>query len=256
MNKRYRILHLFADLLDFDGTRGDMLYFLSRLTSYGISYEYVAHHVGEHVDVNAFDFVYAGVCPQKYEMLYLHHLQQDVIGLKSYIERGKPILAIEQSFLFLGTELIADGMRMPLLGVLPFSLEQLDDYAIGNILIETKSDAFTSKINGFINTRFAFTLPTSTLLQPFGTVRLGIDFLWERGYEGIKYKNFIGTQLRGPILPRNYDLTDYLIKVMLGVHILPVIDVKLEQAAKDKLTADCEAFIANGEQKKEYIYIS
>jgi hypothetical protein len=256
MDKRYRILHLFADLLDFDGTRGDILYFLSRLKTYDISYEYVAHHVGEQVDVASFDFVYAGVCPQKYESLYLHHLRQDVKGIQTYIERGKPLLAVEQSFLFLGHELITDGMRTPLLGVLPFNVEQLDHYAIGNMLVEMKRTDFDSKINGFINTRYTFILPPSSAFAPFGTVRLGVDFLWERGFEGMQYKNFIGTQLRGPILPRNYDLTDYLIKVMLGVHILPPIDAALEQAAKAQLTTDCEAFIASGEQEKEYIYIS
>jgi len=256
MTKQYKILYLCADLLDFDGTRGDMLYFISRLKAYNIAYVYVEHQLGEPVDLTDFDFVYAGVCPQKYEDLYLSHLRTDVKGIAAYIASGKPMLAIEQSFLFLCQALHTPIDTINLLGVLPLTITQLEHYAIGNILWQSNSADFNSKINGFINTRYYFDLGQDETLAPLGQIRLGIDFLWERGFEGIRYQNFFGTQLRGPILPRNYDFADYLIKLMLQVTALPRLDSTIEAEAKEKLTVDCESFIASGEQKKSYIYVS
>ena len=32
--------------------------------------------------------------------------------------------------------------------------------------------------------------------------------------EGIHYKNLLGTYLHGPILPKNHELTDYLLEGM------------------------------------------
>lgn len=257
MKETYRILYLCSDLLDFDGTRGDVLYLVSRMKQRGIGVEVIEHQLGEKIDVTEFDFIYGGVCPQKYEALYLKHLKEDITGLKEYIMNGKPMLAVEQSFLFLMKELTTEEKEAEeLLGVLPITIEKRKGYTIGNVLLDVKLDDFHSKINGFINTRYYFSLcEKAKTIKAFGDILLGIDFLWERGYEGIVYKNFFGTQLRGPLLPRNYDFCDYFIEKITGETLAP-IPSELEQKAKDKLTADCERFIESGEQKKEYVYIN
>lgn len=256
--KVYNILYLCHDLLDFDGTRGDMIYFLHRLSEHGIAYTYKEHLVGEKIDVRNYDFIYAGVAPQKYEKLYLKCLLEDVTGLSEYIEAGNVMLAVEQSFLFLGTSLEKDGEKQPLVGALPLEIKEMSEYTIGNILLDTvlqhdEKIKLDSKINGFFNSKYTFVGDKN--LQYFGKILLGQGYLWERGYEGFVYKNFIGTQLRGPILPRNYDVCDYLIEAMVGQK-LPSVSSHLEKKAKEKLTEDCEAFIESGEQKKEYVYVS
>ena len=256
--KEYDVLYLCHDLLDFDGTRGDMIYFLHRLSEHGIKYRYKEHLVGEKIDVGNYDFIYAGVAPQKYEKLYLKCLLEDITGLSEYIEAGKAMLAVEQSFLFLGTSLEKDGEKQSLVGALPLEIKEMKEYTIGNILLDTtlqqgEGIKLQSKINGFFNSKYTFAGDGNS--QHFGNVLLGQGYLWERGFEGIVYKNFIGTQLRGPLLPRNYDVCDYLIETMVGQK-LPNISSNLEQKAKEKLTQDCEAFIESGEQKKEYVYVS
>ena len=257
MKETYNILYLCSNLLDFDGTRGDVLYLMSRLKERGIQAQVTEHLLGEKIDVTDFDFVYGGVCPQKYEDLYLKHLREDITGLKEYIEAEKPMLAVEQSFLFLMKELqMESAPTEPLLGVLPIVVKRNKHYTIGNVLMEVKEGEFTSKINGFINTRYYFALcEKAKAFKPFGDILLGIDYLWERKYEGIVYKNFVGTQLRGPLLPRNYDLCDWFIEKITGEKLVP-IPSELEEKAKAKLTADCERFIETGEQKKEYVYIN
>ena len=261
MKQEIKIAYLFSDLLDFDGTRGDVLYMVHRLQEHGFTVQITDHLVGETIDVREFDFVYAGVCPQKYETLYLTHLKKDVVGLAEYIESGKVMLAVEQSFLFLGKTRTYKKEVTELLQILPFTVEQLDHYAIGNLLLNVQIADFSSKVNGFINTRYQFQTikgeqSGNAQSHPLGNILLGIDFLWKRGNEGYCYKNFIGTQLRGPVLPRNYDFCDYLISMIVGENVLGNLPSKLEMAAKAKITADCEAFIESGEQKKEYVYVS
>ena len=54
--------------------------------------------------------------------------------------------------------------------------------------------------------------------------------------EGIHYKNLLGTYLHGPILPKNHELTDYLLKAACerkGIPFEPVeLDNTEEEAAK------------------------
>lgn len=257
MNKKYKLVSLCHDLLDFDGSRGDMLYFMSRLDAYGIAYEVLMHNTGDAIDINDFDFVFMGVPPQKYEDLLLKQMLQKISGFKEYIESGKVMFAVDQSFLFLGKALVIGDKQKTLCDVFPFYVFQQADYIVGNILLENeKSREMYDNINGFFNSRYAFELPKFAGYEPLGKILLGKDYLWERGHEGLIYKNFIGTQLRGPVLPRNYDLCDDLIRRMTGEKELPTIDSDLEIAAKDQLTKDCQHFIETEEQKKEYVYVS
>ena len=47
--------------------------------------------------------------------------------------------------------------------------------------------------------------------KPLGKVLYGSGNDGKTGYEGIVYKNVIGTYLHGPLLPKNPQLADWLI---------------------------------------------
>ncbi|GBU10562.1 glutamine amidotransferase [Erysipelotrichaceae bacterium] len=251
--KKLEILYLCEDLLDFDGTRGDMLYFLSQLEARNIAYTLTKHQTTEKISVSNYDFIYAGVVPQKYEKLYLSALKENISDLNTYIDSGKVMLAIEQSFLFL-CKSITEGEY---LNFLPYTIVKEANYTIGNILLDVNivgenGKKFKSKINGFVNSRYHVSIPNK---EKFGKIRLGQGYFWESMQEGAVYKGLIGTQLRGPILPRNFDLCNYIIEQITKKELAP-IDNLLEKKAKEQLTADCQRFIDSGEQKKEYTYIS
>ena len=48
--------------------------------------------------------------------------------------------------------------------------------------------------------------------KAFGKVLYGSGNDGESGYEGVIYKNVIGTYLHGPLLPKNPQVCDYLIE--------------------------------------------
>jgi CobQ-like glutamine amidotransferase family enzyme len=78
---------------------------------------------------------------------------------------------------------------------------------IGNITI--KSDLFKTPITGFENHGGRTTIGAD--VTPLGAVVNGFGNDGNSGYEGISYKNVIGTYLHGPLLPKNPEVCDYLL---------------------------------------------
>ena len=97
---------------------------------------------------------------------------------------------------------------------------------IGDIVIEANlGEEKLSKIVGFENHGGRTYLQSG--FSPFGKVLKGHGNN-DEGYEGARYKNWFGTYLHGPILPKNPNLADYLIKLALDVDKLETIDNNLE----------------------------
>ncbi len=91
-----------------------------------------------------------------------------------------------------------------------YTLDQKQNRLTGDIVIE--SDTFGT-IVGFENTRMMKHHDFGTL----GHVTFGYGNNDEDKKEGIHYKNLLGTYLHGPILPKNYEITDYLLEKLVNV---------------------------------------
>ena len=76
------------------------------------------------------------------------------------------------------------------------------------------------------------------LITALGKVLYGSGNDGKTGYEGVVYKNVIGTYLHGPLLPKNPQLADWLIAHALEqkygkeVRLAPLDDTE-EKAAND-----------------------
>lgn len=72
--------------------------------------------------------------------------------------------------------------------------------------------------------------------RPLGKVLYGSGNDGESGYEGVVYKNVIGTYLHGPLLPKNPQLADWLIaralekKYNKKVELAPLDDSQEKEA--------------------------
>ena len=81
--------------------------------------------------------------------------------------------------------------------------------------------------------------------KPLGRVLYGSGNDGKTGYEGVVYKNVIGTYLHGPLLPKNPQLADWLILKALerkygsGVKLAPLDDSQ-EKEANDYI---CRRFL-------------
>ena len=104
---------------------------------------------------------------------------------------------------------------------------------ISNIVL--KSDLFDMPIVGFENHGGRTFIGNN---KPLGKVLYGSGNDGQTGYEGVVYKNVIGTYLHGPLLPKNPQLADWLITQALRrkygeIPMLEPLDDIQEKEAND-----------------------
>lgn len=130
--------------------------------------------------------------------------------LKKLVEDEIPGLYICGAYQFLGKYYkTAEGKKLPGLGIFPAYTENPGDKAprlIGNIVVERHGDIFV----GFENHGGRTYLDDPSLA--YAKVVKGFGNNGEDLTEGIIYKNSIGSYLHGPILPKNSEIADWLIK--------------------------------------------
>ncbi|MGF7535762.1 glutamine amidotransferase [Bacillus mexicanus] len=206
ITKKLTLYHFFPDKLNLYGDRGNIICLKKRCEWRGI--ELIVREVSEtdNLDMSDMDLFFIGGGSDREQSLATNELQKIKDTLKEKIESGVPGLTICGGYQFLGTEYIdANGNRLETLGILDFKTEAKNPRLIGNVLI--KSDQF-GKVVGFENHGGR----TYHNYETLGVVEKGFGNEDNDKKEGIVYKNLIGTYLHGPILPKNPEVADFLVK--------------------------------------------
>lgn len=153
------------------------------------------------------------------------------------IENNKVLLAVCGGYQLLGKKYIdKNGNTIPGLGIFDYeSIHSQNDRITGNIILKTKLNIKPNTLVGFENHGGR----TFSKYPPLGQVLTGKGNNDLDKTEGAIYKNYIGTYLHGPILPKNPQLADYLILKALQnkyeINKLEPLDDKIELAAHDKV---------------------
>ena len=116
------------------------------------------------------------------------------------------MIAICGGYQLLGKYYKTDQGMINGLDLVDMYTEQGDGRLIDNIVL--KSELFDMPIVGFENHGGRTCIKEN---QPLGKVLSGAGNDGVSGYEGVIYKNVIGTYLHGPLLPKNPQLADWLI---------------------------------------------
>ena len=162
------------------------------------------------------DLLFMGGAQDKQQKIVAEDLK-DKVGTFSQIIRDEiPGLYICGAYQFLGKYYKeANGTIIPGLGIIDVYTENPNtERLIGNIAIMPKiEDLKNSVFVGFENHGGRTYLGKD--VKPFGNVLVGFGNNGKDKTEGAIYKNSICTYLHGPILPKNPELCDYLIKTAL-----------------------------------------
>lgn len=208
--KKLTLYHFFPDKLNLYGDRGNIICLKKRCEWRGIELNIKEVSETDNLDMNDMDIFFIGGGSDREQSLATNQLKKIKETLKEKIESGVPGLTICGGYQFLGTEYIdANGNKLETLGILDFKTEAKKPRLIGNVLI--KSDRF-GRVVGFENHGGRTYHNYDTL----GKVEKGYGNEDIDKKEGIVYKNLIGTYLHGPILPKNPEIADFLIKQALG----------------------------------------
>ena len=238
---KLEICILYPDLLNSYGDTGNSTILAHRAKEHGI--ETQIHHVSlaDEFDSELYDIVLVGGGQFHEQSIVAEDLRKDKgVLLKEYVNAGKVALLICGAYQLSGEYYVDDkGEREEGLGILPIYSESGDERMIGDLVIEDSKETVYIGFENHLGKTYIGDL------EPLGKVISGFGNNGEDGYEGCRFKNTIGTYLHGPLLAKNPELSDWMIKTaleLLGHEVeLASLDDSWEQAAKDMIMQRLES---------------
>ena len=222
--------HLYPDLLNLYGDRGNIQCLKKRCQWRGIGAEVHAYERDTVIDFAALDIILLGGGSDREQMLVSEKLLSCKKELKSYVEDGGVVIAVCGGYQLLGDYYQTEEQKIPGLSLVEMYTKQGKKRLVGNIILS--SERFSMPVVGFENHGGRTCLGDC---KPFGKVLCGKGNDGKSGYEGVVYKNVIGTYLHGPLLPKNPQVADDLITRALerkyGCAALTRLDDREEEAA-------------------------
>lgn len=215
---KIEICHLYPDLLDLYGDRGNIMVLSARTQWRGIESEIQKVSLGEPLDFSTLDILFIGGGSDREQSILVQDLMKRENELKAAIEDGLVVLTICGGYQLLGEYYqTVDGTRIPGLGILDLWTVAGPKRLIGNVVVDCTGRQFPSNklstLVGFENHSGKTFLGSG--LQSLGKVRHGNGNNGEDGGEGVRYKNVFGTYLHGPLLPKNPHFADLLLELAL-----------------------------------------
>lgn len=222
--------HLYPDLLNLYGDRGNIQCMKKRLEWRGIEAEVREYQMDDSIDFSDLDIVLLGGGSDREQMLVCRKLQEIQKDFKAYVEDYGCVIAVCGGYQLLGHYYDTDEGRIEGLSLVDLYTEQGSPRLISNIVIQ--NEMFEYPIVGFENHGGRTYIGEN---QPLGRVLFGYGNNEKDGAEGVLYKHVVGTYLHGPLLPKNPHICDYLLgnalKRKYGVTELAPLDDHAEREA-------------------------
>lgn len=202
--------HLYPDLLNLYGDRGNIMCLKKRCEWRGIRAEVRRFCLGDKIDFRELDIVLLGGGSDREQMIVCNKLKEIQKDFKEYVEDDGVIIAVCGGYQLLGKYYQTEEGIIEGLNLVDLYTEQKEGRLIDNVVLQ--SDLVEMPVVGFENHGGRTYIGEN---KPFGKVLYGKGNDGESGYEGVVYKNVIGTYLHGPLLPKNPQVADYLIQKAL-----------------------------------------
>ncbi len=165
----------------------------------------------------------------------LRSIHADVVSraaaLSAFVADGGTLFSVGGSAELLGEGIdVADGERVPGLGILPYHVTRVRDRRVGYIVVETVQGS----IVGFEDHASEWTLSDQdaaygTVVDGHGSFARG-----ERRGEFVRHENAFASNVQGPVLPLNPALTDLLVDAVAarrGIELAPAQPSDLDEYA-------------------------
>jgi hypothetical protein len=229
-----RLAHLYPDVMNIYGDRGNVIALRRRCEARGIALEVVPVNIGDPFEPAEFDLVLMGGGQDREQRRIADDLVARGPALRQAVDEGLAVLAVCGGFQLFGHRYVDhEGSVIPGIGV--FDLETRHpgpraDRCIGDVVLATEA----GELVGFENHGGRTYLAPGQ--EPLGRVVRGFGNNAEDGTEGARYRNAYGTYLHGSLLPKNPALADRLLRAALerryGSDVeFPPLDDRDEDAA-------------------------
>lgn len=234
-----KICHMYPDVLNLYGDRGNILCMCRRLQWRGIDVTVERSGIGSKAKLSDCDLVFIGGGQDFEQEVLLDDLHSGKDEeMKAAINDGVTFLTICGGFQMLGNYYETyDGHRCDFIGALDLYTVGSKQRMIGNYMFTCTENSGGSAVVGFENHSGKTWLGSG--VEPLGKVSAGFGNNGEDGTEGARYKNVFATYSHGPLLPKNPRLCDFILKTALerkyGVCQLEALDDTAELIAHEEM---------------------
>jgi len=231
-----KICHLYPDVLNLYGDRGNVICMESRLKWRGIDVSTASVSVGEPLRAADYDLFFIGGGQDFEQVVLLEDLKgAKTEEIRSAVRDGKTFLAICGGYQMLGSYYKTwDGQQCDYIGAVDLYTIGVRQRMIGNYMF-TCDELGGLKVVGFENHSGKTYLGAG--VKPVGRVLAGSGNNGEDHQEGARYNNVFATYSHGCLLPKNPVLCDHILRTALaakyGSAELMPLDDTLENNAHD-----------------------
>ena len=234
---KLEICHLYPDVLNLYGDNGNILCLQQRLAWRGIESSVTRLPIGESADFTKFDIFFIGGGQDFEQEVLLADLDRGKSAeIRAAIADGKTFLTICGGYQMLGRSYTTwDGVTCDFIGAIDFETVGAKERMIGNFAFQCGEESGGSVVVGFENHSGKTRLGPG--VQPLGRVLSGFGNNGEDGGEGVCWNNVFGTYSHGPVLPKNPEFADAVLRTAIArkdpSFVLPALDDALENTAHD-----------------------
>jgi CobQ-like glutamine amidotransferase family enzyme len=206
-----RVVQFYPAELGITGDRGNVLALTARLERAGISAERVIYNVGDQFP-ESIDIMVIGNGPLSAMRRVSEDLVRHTHQLRGLVASGLPLLAVGggAELLSHGVETL-DGSALPGIGVLPFRVQRTTRRRVGYVVATGQH----GELVGFEDHASTWTLdekvtPYAAVIAGGGSISSSND--GPPAGESVLVHNAFATNVQGPVLPLNPQLSDFLLQ--------------------------------------------
>lgn len=227
------ICHLYPDILNLYGDRGNIITMKRRLEGRGIKVNIDECSIGQPLNADKYDIFFIGGGQDFEQEVLLRDLSSGKAqDIRTAVEEEKTFLAICGGYQMLGQYYKTwDGVQLDFIGAIGVHTIGAKERMIGNYMFRTTPESGDTVVVGFENHSGKTYL--SEQVAPLGMMLSGNGNNGEDKTEGARYKNVFGTYSHGSLLPKNPVLCDFILQTALnhrydGAEPLAPLDDTLE----------------------------
>ena len=225
-----KICHLYPDVLNLYGDRGNILCLQKRLEWRGIGCKVDCVKLGEKKALTGYDLFFIGGGQDFDQEILLEDLRlRKGVEIRAALEDGKTFLCICGGYQMMGHYYeTVDGKKCEFLGAIDFYTVGGKERMIGNYAFRLGEESGGSIVVGFENHSGRTFLgsgvhPLGRILKTERKISLPGKKARQTGYgnngvdrtEGARYRNAFCTYSHGPVLPKNPAFADILLETAL-----------------------------------------
>lgn len=212
---KLKICHLYPDILNLYGDRGNIICMEKRMQWRGIETEVTGISVGDALDYEAYDLFFIGGGQDFEQGVLLKDLEAGKAQqIRAAVEDEKVFLAICGGYQMLGAYYKTwDGQQCDFIGALDLYTVGHKERMIGNYMFQLDDSDEGLTVVGFENHSGKTFLGSK--VRPMGKVLSGNGNNGQDGTEGARYKNVFASYSHGSLLPKNPKLADLILKTAL-----------------------------------------